>query len=148
MSKPKAYCKWSLESCLPVWSSEEALSLGSLTLHKFVRFVSVKAERPNYPSRSHARQGGQPCGGGGSASEGGGSSMMIQTWLHKAAHFITFNLGWGSAGGGRGPPRQGQWRHVHDSIRPIRLTVALSLTRCYVLRQEQHWKYLNSILTA
>ena len=24
-----------------------------------------------------------------------------------------------------GPPRQGQQRHVHDSIRPIRLTVAL-----------------------
>ncbi len=32
---------------------------------KQVRFVSVKAECPNHPSRSHARQGGQPARGGG-----------------------------------------------------------------------------------
>ena len=58
------------------------------------RVLSVKAERPNHPSRSYARQsggGGQPVGGVG--------------------------------GGGGGRSR----RHVHDSIRPIWLTVALGL---------------------
>ncbi len=56
-----------------------------------VRFVSVKAERPNHPSRYHARQGGVSASGGGSAGRGmvvgGGSSMttMTQTWLQKAA---------------------------------------------------------------
>ena len=40
---------------------------------KQVRLVSVKAERPNHQSHSHARQGG---GGGG------GASTTTRTWLH------------------------------------------------------------------
>ena len=36
-----------------------------------VHLVSVKAERPNHPSRSHARQGGVSPVGGGVASQGG-----------------------------------------------------------------------------
>ncbi len=35
-----------------------------------VQFVSVKAERPNNPSRSHARQGGGGVGGGGGGGGG------------------------------------------------------------------------------
>ncbi len=54
--------------------------------HKQVRSVSVKAKRPNHPSRLGGR---------------------------------------GSALGGEGPPRQR--RHVHDSIWPILLAVALGL---------------------
>ncbi len=63
---------------------------------KQVRLVSVKAERPNHPSRCH--QGGQPARGGSAL--------------------------WGVSQLG-GPPR----RHVHDSIRPIWLAVALGIGR-------------------
>ena len=39
-------------------------------------FVSVKAERPNHPSRYQARQGGgQPLDGGGGVSGSGGVSQ-------------------------------------------------------------------------
>ena len=43
-----------------------------------VRLVSVKAERPNHPSSSHARQG-LVASQGGEPAKGGGSSMMTQT---------------------------------------------------------------------
>ncbi len=59
---------------------------------KQVRLVSVKAERPSHPSRSHARQGGPSCG-----------VVVVMV-------------------GGGGPPRRQQWWHVHDSIRPIHST--------------------------
>ncbi len=70
---------------------------GKSLKRKQVRLVSVKTERPNHPSRSHARQGG-----------------------------VVVGVGVG------GPPRQRQWRHVHDSIRPIRLTVALGLNTFWI----------------
>ncbi len=67
-----------------------------------------------------------------------GSAMQkqtttTQTWLHKAARIIMCNFGGVASQGGvsqqeGGPPRQWQW-HTHDSIRPIRLTVALGLKR-------------------
>ena len=72
------------------WQKQEKENCTASTL-------SVKAERPNHPSRSHARQG----------------------WWW-----------WGAASGGGDPVVGGppwQRRHVHDSIRPIRLTVALGL---------------------
>ncbi len=76
------------------------LGFSSAPKAKQVRSVSVKAERPNHPSHSHARQGGVV------VVVVGGPSSVGQS--HE----------WGG-----GPPR----RHVHDSIRPIQLTVALNL---------------------
>ena len=80
-----------------------------------VRLVSVKAERPNHPSRSHASQGE------GSASQGGGPSMMTQTPLHKAACFVALNLGGGVSqlgGGGSSTTTMTTthtWLHQADS---------------------------------
>ena len=69
-----------------------------------VRFFSVKAERPDHPSRYHARQRGVVVGVGG-------------------------------------PPRQR--RHVHDSIRPIRLTVELGLKTAF----RPVWKRPGTIIS-
>ncbi len=50
----------------------------------------------------------------------------------RGVHGVGVSVVWGSVvwGGGGGPPR----RHVHDSIRPIRLTVALGLK----MQQSRH----------
>ncbi len=74
-----------------------------------VRLVSVKAERPNHPSRSHARQGGCQLVGVG---------VMVG-----------------------GPP----WRHVHDSIGPIRLTVALGLKTLDIVNPKDTEKLANEM---
>ncbi len=79
-----------LQQCHP---PDRALCENLISEQQQVRLVSVKAERPNHPSR-----------GGGVASQGGQP-----------------------AGGGSASPRPQQRRHVRDSTRPIRLTVALSL---------------------
>ncbi len=47
------------------WSRLPLLSLHTENPNQQVRLVSEKAERPNHPSRSHARQGGVSQWGGG-----------------------------------------------------------------------------------
>ncbi len=86
---------WSVPPCKASASSQQA------------RLVSVKAERPNYPS--HCHQAGGVALWGGVSQPGGGQPAK--------------------GGGGAGPPR----RHVHDYIRPIRLTVALGLKSVHTI---------------
>ena len=70
--------------------------------YKQVRSVSVKVERPNYPSR----------GGGGQPARGG-------------------------------VPRPRPRHHVHDSIRPIRLTVVLGLKT--QRQQPRRWHFCHKL---
>ena len=63
--------------------------------HLSNKYTSL-AERPNRPSRYHARQGG----GSGGRSALWGSSTTSQTWLHKSAHFGTLSLRGGQPVGG------------------------------------------------